>query len=94
MNKPIILIVFLILSISILFGAKTVLSNKLSTTGLALGQLQDDVKKYKTQNTLLKEEIYTLSSLSHISSAAAELGFVESKDNYALAKSRPIAIRQ
>lgn len=94
MKKSALILAILFLTITVLFGTKSVLSNRLSTTGVALGELQDGVKKYKTQNVILREQVNMMSSLSNISSAAAELGFVESKDNFALTKSRPIAIRQ
>lgn len=94
MKKPILLIGILFLTIVVLFGARAAVSNRLSTSGVTLGKTQDEMNKYRTQNIQLKEKIYSLSSLSHVSSEAAKLGFVESKTNFALTRSHPIALKQ
>ena len=56
--------------------------------------MQDEIRKYKVENTLLKEEMLKYSSLLYISSAAAKQGFSESKSNFALKKALPIALGQ
>ena len=94
MKKPILLLGILFLTIVVLFGVRAAVSNRLSTSGVGLGKTQDEIIKYRTQNIQLKEKIYSLSSLSHVSSEAAKLGFVESKTNFALTRSRPIALKQ
>lgn len=94
MKKPVLLIAILILTIITLFGVRAAVSNKLSTSGVALGKTQDEINKFRTQNLILKEKVYSLSSLSHVSSAAAKLGFVESKESFALTKAHPIALKQ
>lgn len=94
MKKPIFTLVTLFFVITVLFGVKTVVSNKLSTSGPALGRAQDEINKYKTENAILKEKVFGLSSLNHVSSVAAKLGFVESKDTFALTKGMPIALKQ
>lgn len=94
MKKPVLLIAILFLTIITLFGARAAVSNKLSTSGVALGKTQDEINKFRTQNLILKEKVYSLSSLSHVSSAAAKLGFVESKESFALTKAHPIALKQ
>lgn len=94
MKKPIFLLLILIFTIVTLFGVRAAVSNRISTFGVALGKTQDELAKYKTQNIQLKEKIYSLSSLTHVSSAAAKLGFTESKSDFALTKAYPIALRQ
>lgn len=94
MKKPFLLIAFLVIVIISLFGVRAVVSNKLSTSGVELGQAQDDIKRIRTENTIIKEKLYKMSSLTHVSSAAARLGFVESKESYALIKAQPIALNQ
>lgn len=94
MKKPALLISILFLIIITLFGVRAAVSNKLSTSGVALGKTQDEISKLRTQNFILKEKVYSLSSLSHVSSAAAKLGFVESKESFALTKAHPIALKQ
>jgi len=72
----------------------TIIANEISTSGVALGAMQDEIRKYKVENTLLKEEMLKYSSLLYISSAAAKQGFSESKSNFALKKALPIALGQ
>lgn len=94
MRKPIFILAILIFVILSLFITRTAISNRISTSGVALGKTQDELKKYQTENIILKEQIFTLSSLSYVSSAAAGIGFVESKSTFALAKARPIALKE
>lgn len=91
MKKPVFLLAILIFIIVGLLVIRTVISNTISTSGVVLGKTQDKLIKYKTENILLREKIFTLSSLSNISSAAGQIGFVGSKSNFALSKTRPIA---
>lgn len=94
MKKPIIILTFLIFTIIALFGVRAFVSNKLSTSGVELGRVGDEINKYKTENIILSEKVNSLSSLLWISSEAARLGFSESKSNYALTKAKPIALKQ
>lgn len=94
MKKPILLITILVLIIISLFGVRAFVSNRLSTSGVELGKIQEETNSYKTKNFILSEEIYTLSSLNRIASLSAKLGFSENTANYSLTKDRPIAFRQ
>ena len=94
MRKPILILTILIFVILSLFIARTVISNKISTSGVALGKTQDELNRYKTENTMLKEQIYALSSLSHVASAAVKTGFVESKANFAISPAHAIALKR
>jgi cell division protein FtsL len=94
MNKPAILLSSLIFAIIVLLGVRTVISNDMSTAGVRLGEVEESLSSYKTENTMLKEKIFTLSSLSHVSSKAAKMGFVESKSNLAISKAMPIALKR
>ncbi len=91
MRKPIFVLAILILVIAGLFITRTAISNKISTKGVALGKTQDELAKVRTENVIIREKIYSLSSLTHIASEAARIGFVDSKSNFALTKARPIA---
>ncbi len=91
MKKPIFVLAILILVIVGLFITRTAISNKISTKGVALGKTQDELVKVRTENVIIREKIYSLSSLTHIASEAARIGFVDSKSNFALTKARPIA---
>jgi hypothetical protein len=93
MKKPLAILAILIFIILGLFLTRTAISNRISTSGVELGRTQDEIKKYQTENYLLREQIFAMSSLTKISSAAAEIGFVESKDTFAVSAGRPIARR-
>lgn len=81
----IILIVIVLLSI-----VQVVVSNRIATTGVTLSKLSEEVGTYKKQNAILREEILSSSSLMHIASEAARLGFVQSESELVLS-SPPLA---
>lgn len=95
MKKPVLIIiscaVFIIILLSI---AQTVLSNALSTSGVLMGKITDQTLGYKTENALLREKFFLLSSLNNLASRASELGFVEGKSQFVVTKSLPLAVRQ
>lgn len=94
MKKPFLVLGLLFLAIGVLFGVKTMVSTRIITSGVELGKLQDETQDYKTQNTILKEKIYSLSSLTHVSESASKVGFVESKSTFAVTQAHPIASAQ
>lgn len=91
MKKPAFLLTILIFIIVGLLVVRAVISNTISTSGVALGKTQDELVKYKTENTILREKILSLSSLTNISSKAGQIGFVGSKSSLAIRKTLPIA---
>jgi len=91
MRKPIFLLAFLIVIVIGLFMIRMVISNTISTSGVALGKTQDEITKFRTENMLLREKIFTFSSLTNIASEAGRIGLVEGKSSLALSKTRPIA---
>lgn len=93
MKKPIFILGILILTILSLFVVRTVVLNRISTSGLALGDMQSQIASLQTQNTILREKIFADSSLTHISSEAAKKGFVEGSSSFAVAKNLPLARR-
>lgn len=50
--------------------------NMLSTGGIHLSQLQEQVSDYKRQNAMLREKIYAQASLTAISEKASKEGFI------------------
>lgn len=94
MKKPILIISIIVLSIIVLSIGRVVVSNGMSTSGIALDQIQTEISYYKTQNTILREKLLSMTSLDYIASKASVLGFVESKTNISLDKSIPLAIKQ
>jgi len=94
MKKPISLIFLVIFMIIILSIIKTVVSGRLSTSGVSLSKIEEEINNYKTQNIILREKLLTVSSLNNIVSKATLLGFVEKKSEFILSKPLPLAIKQ
>lgn len=94
MKKTFYIIFGLVSIILFLSVIQITLSNKLSTSGAVLSKLQDQIKSYEKENTLLQEKILTLSSLTNLASKSAELGFVPSKSQLVLGTSVSLALKQ
>lgn len=94
MKKPFLFLGSLFLLILLLSVVQVIVSNRLSTTGMALGKLQDDISQYKKENAILREKVLVASSLDHIASAAAELGFTQTKSYVFLSAPLPIALQR
>ena len=93
MKKANILIIFLLgLIISLSIG-KAVLQNTLSTSGIYVGRIEQEINSYKTENTILSEELLTASSLTNIMEKAKQLGFTTDNILMTLNASRPLAVR-
>lgn len=69
-------------------------SNELSTKGIELNTIQKKIDILKRENTLMKEQIYDVSSYKNIASSAATLGFEPEKSPIFVDAPLPIAIRQ
>ncbi len=93
MKKHKILLGFLIISSLGLSVFRIFVVNKITTDGVALAKIEEETAYYKTSNLMYKEKIFTLSSLSNVSSKAAKLGFIDSKLGFVLGRSVPIAQR-
>lgn len=70
---------FVVGIVIILTLVQIVVSNNLSTTGVALGNLDDQIAQYRKENAILREKLLTESSLTNISQKAEKLGFLASK---------------
>lgn len=86
----IMLAIFIIILLSIW---QVVVSNRLSTAGILVGKIEDEISFYEKENALLAEELFLASSLQSIASRAASLGFVENKSQFVLKTSLPFALR-
>lgn len=95
MRKPALIIIFLIGIIVILSMVRAVIYNRLSTSGTFVGEVEEQISFYKTQNILLSEELLTSSSLTNIKDIASELGFTNNGQSLLVLKtSRPLAVRR
>lgn len=72
---------------------QAILSNSLSTTGIALARLENEVVEYKRQNALLHELILNETSLTKIASKAATFGYTPGSSQIVVSGSVPIAAK-
>ena len=89
-----ILISVLFLTIIVLSVVQIVVSNRLSSTGLILSSMQEEIANYKRDNTSLSEKLLEETSLTHIASRAATLGFVETKAQVYIQPAHPVALNR
>ncbi len=94
MKKPFITVALSIVLLTSAVIAKTIVSGKVSTYGNSLGKMEKETDDLKTQNMVIREELLSLTSLNHVASAAAELGFAESKTQLVFSKSLPLALKR
>jgi hypothetical protein len=91
MKKTIIfLLPFIIVVLTIIH---VVVSNMISTAGVELDNLQTNLADFQKKNTILRQQVLIDSSLSHIASVAAEMGFIDPKSNVYLSAPLPLAKR-
>lgn len=81
----------ILLSVTIL---QIIISNSLSTKGIALSGIEAEIDSYKKENMQLNEKILFSSSLTHVASAAAAMGFSPEKDVVDISGVVPIAIKE
>lgn len=93
MKKSTAVLTFLITATLVLLVARAFVANKISTSGILLSKINDEIKVYKTQNSNLREDLFLKSSLTNISTQASKLGFVKQKENLILAP-LPVALKR
>ena len=94
MRKPVLIITFLIGIIISLSIVKAIVHNRLSTSGVFVGRVEEEISSYKTQNAILSEKLLTLSSLTNIKERAKKEGFTNERNLLMVLKtSKPLAVR-
>jgi hypothetical protein len=94
MKKQVLLIGILALIVFGLSIVRIYISNQVATSGVILGQIQQQVDAYKMENILLAENLYTKSSLTNIAEEASKQGFVPQKTDFVLNGQVPVAYKQ
>lgn len=94
MKKPALIIGTLIFVVLILSIIRIFILNNISTSGVELGRAQDELNKYKFENSIIAQELYSFSSLTNVSQKAYDLGYIDSKSDFVLNKQVPVAIKQ
>ena len=95
MRKPVLIIIFLLGLTVVLSMVNAVAYNRLSTSGVFVGEVEEQISFYKTQNAILSEELFTSSSLTNIVAKASELGFAKEKSSMLMLRtSRSLAVKR
>ncbi len=94
MKRTKLLIAIFLGAIIVLSIVRMAVSNALSTDGIALSSIQDNIDQYKKDNLILSQKIYQLSSLTNIENNATALGFSDEKSRVELGGPLPLAIKQ
>lgn len=94
MSKPALCMTVLVCTVIVLSLVQVVISNFLSTTGISLVKLEDDTRRYQTQNAILSEELLSASSFTMIASRASSLGFTNRSTRVHFTSPLPVALRR
>ncbi len=94
MKKPSVIITVIIVTIIVLSVLQVTVANSISTTGIELEKIQQEITMYQKQNTALHEQLLQASSLTTISEEAKNLGFVETNSQMVLSEPLPLALNQ
>lgn len=94
MKKESFIIAFLIFTIMSLTVVQVVVSNRLSTDGIAFEKIEEEIRHYKAENSMLLERVLAASSLKNIATKAATLGFVDDKSQLVIKTSLPLAAKR
>lgn len=92
MKYKIILKILIVITLFLAVG-RVVVSNLISTSGVELGRLNEEIAVIKTQNDTLREDLYSKESFLNIATEAAKIGFSENHDNFVLTSPLPFALR-
>lgn len=95
MKRGYVLLTGLGLIIVMLSVVQISVSNMLSTGGIQLAQVEAQIADYQKENAILKEQIYSVASLTNIAQEADKMGYGEStgKSTLVIANPAPIAIK-
>ena len=85
MKRPVLFLCIAFGIILVLSGVQVVISARLSTTGVELSQIEEELDVLRRENSLFTEQILRESSYNRIASKSAEQGFVENTENFSLA---------
>lgn len=83
----------LVTAVLVLEGVQVYLSNRIAGTSIEVARLTQEIGVLSEKNTSLKSELLSFSSFERIASRAAELGFIENRNqDISLKAPIPVAI--
>lgn len=88
------LIILLFLGVIILLSiTQGIISNKLSTKGVVLRKIEEEIHYYKTRNNKLLEKLLSYSALTNLATRAARLGFERVGEQFVLNSGSSLAVK-
>ncbi len=81
------------LTIVFLVVGQVIVSNKLSTSGMVLDNLSRETAVLAEKNAVLKTELASASSLTHLSQKAKEKGFIKDSSPLVLVAGQTFALK-
>lgn len=93
MKRPKLLISLIFILIVLLSVIRVSIENSISTTGIEIAELTQELEEFKKSNFKLEEKYLALTSLTQIASKAAALGFVKEDKTISLTTPLPLAIK-
>lgn len=94
MKKPILILSGLILVIIALTVTRAIVSNTLSTTGVDLSRIDQDIDSYQRKNALLQEKILQASAFTTLEQEAERKGYEAMSTQIVLTSPLPIAYKR
>jgi len=89
--KPLLVVIILISVIVGLSITQVALTNRVSTAGIELEDMQSEIALLTKENILLEQRVLEYSALTNVSNEAKALGFVEAKSQIYLTNPLPLA---
>lgn len=93
MKKYILAISIMVFILVVLTVIQSVVANSVSTVGVDIAVIQEEIDAYKKDNALLKETYLTRSSYTIIAEEVEERGFEPSTKQLSLTSPQPLAYR-
>lgn len=93
MKKPIIIISLLSCIVIALILVRITLVDNISTTGITLVTIQNQIAAFKDENELLEQQYLAAASYNHIATEAKKLGYVPVTSEVDLSAPLPLALR-
>lgn len=91
MNKPIFIISALVLVVIVLTVTRVIISNNLSTTGVDLSRIDQEIDTYQRKNALLQEKTLQASAFISLGHEAEKEGYEVMSSQVVLTSPLPIA---
>lgn len=93
MKKSILSFIGMGATLVLLLVVQAIVANSVSTVGVDVSSMQDEILTYKKENAILQEKLLTASSLTGIAEKMEDKGYETASTQLSLEKSLPLARR-